>query len=139
MDPDFGSLLFMYISSAPERSYWEGEWRFPNTGAEISVGLPGEETGPFLEARQFYLGLSNRFDQILEAIRPILAKVFNTWLNRDLPQDLFTAIKLTGVGLENPKAQTVEWVIMFETTGEKWLGITIPFVGDTPQEAIVDT
>jgi len=29
--------------------------------------------------------------------------------------------------------------VEFETTGEKWLGITIPFIGDIAQEAIVDT
>jgi hypothetical protein len=31
------------------------------------------------------------------------------------------------------------WDVGFETTGEKWLGITIPFVGDRPQDPVVDT
>ncbi|HEX7787780.1 MAG TPA: hypothetical protein VF653_16295, partial [Methylomirabilota bacterium] len=54
-DADFGHLLFMYIPNAPERSYWEGEWLFPSTQSVISIGLPGDERGPLLESRQFYL------------------------------------------------------------------------------------
>jgi len=33
----------------------------------------------------------------------------------------------------------ITWDVMFETTGEKWLAITVPFVGDSPQDPVVDT
>jgi len=138
-DPDFGRLLFMYIPNAPERSYWECEWTFPKTSTVISIGLPGGENGPFPDSRQFYLDLPGRFDQILAQIRPKLAKVFKTWLQQDLPQDIFTVVKLAGFSLEDPTVRPLQWDISFETTGEKWLGITVPFEGDTPQEAVVDT
>ncbi len=138
-DPDFGSLLFMFIPNAPERSYWECEWKFPETGTEISIGLPGDESGPLPEARQFYLSLPARLEQILAAARPQLQAVFRSWLQQDLPQDIFTVVKLAGFGLENAKAQPVHWDILFETTGATWLGIVIPFIGDTPQDAVVDT
>ena len=138
-DPDFGLLLFMFIPNAPERSYWECEWTFPKTGTLISIGLPGGEAGPMPEARQFYLGLPGRYEQILSAARPKLEEVFKTWLQQDLPLDISTAVKLAGFGLENPKAQPVEWDISFEAKGGKWLGILIPFVGDTALEAVVDT
>ena len=138
-DPDFGSLLFMFIANAPERSYWECEWTFPKTGTVISIGLPGGENGPLSEARQFYLSLPGRFEKILEAARPQLADVFRTCLQQDLPQDIFAVAKLAGFGLEDPNARPIEWDISFETTGEKWLGIVIPFVGDTVQQAVVDT
>jgi hypothetical protein len=138
-DPDFGSLRFMFIPNAPERSYWECEWKFPETGTEISIGLPGGESGPLPESRQFYLSLAVRFDQILAAARPQLQEVFRTWLRQDLPQDIFTVDKLAGFGLEDAKAQPVQWDISFETTGDRWLGIVIPFVGGTAQKATVDT
>ena len=138
-DPDFGSLLFMYIPTAPERSYWECEWKFPNTGTEISISLPGNETGPLPAAREFYLRLPDRFERILAAVRPELQQVFRSWLQTDLPPDVFTLVKLAGFDLEDAMAQPVQWSISFETTGDKWLGITIPFVGDTPQTATVDT
>jgi hypothetical protein len=48
-------------------------------------------------------------------------------------------VKLAGFDVEDPKARPLERDISFETTGEKWLGIVIPFRGDTPQEAVVDT
>ena len=137
-DPDFGSLLFMYIPNAPDESYWEGEWKFPKTGTVISIGLKGGEGGPLPEARQFYLTLSSRFDQILALARPKLDEAFKRF-QQELPQDIFTVLKLAGFGLEDPKAHPLEWNISFETTGEKWLGITIPFEGDTPQKAVVDT
>lgn len=138
-DPDFGSLLFMFIPSAPERSYWECAWKFPKSGTEISIALPGDERGPLPEARQFYLSLPGRFDQTLAAARPQLEEVFREWLHQDLPPDIFTVVRLAGFGLEDAKQQPVHWDISFETTGEKWLGIIIPFVGDTAQEATVDT
>lgn len=138
-DPDFGSLLFMFIPNAPERSYWECEWTFPKTGTEISIGLPGGDSGPLPEARQFYLSLPGRYEQILAAARPQLQEVFREWLQQDLPQDIFTVVKLAGFGLEDAKARPIEWDISFETTGDKWLGITIPFVGETAQKATVDT
>lgn len=138
-DPDFGRLTFMYISNHPERSYWEGEWMFPPTGTRVSIGLDGDESGPRPEARKWHLELPSRFQRILKFARPELAKVFKTWLKHELPDDIFTVVKLSGFGVENPQTYPVEWDIMFETTGDKWLGITIPFVGDEPREAVVDT
>jgi hypothetical protein len=44
VDPDFGDLLFMFIPNAPQRSYWEREWTFPNTGTVVSIG-GGEGAG----------------------------------------------------------------------------------------------
>lgn len=128
-----------YIPKYPERSYWECEWKFPKTGTVISIGLPGGESGPLPESRQFFLSLPERFDQIVVQARPKLAEALKSWLQEDLPLDIFTAVKLGGVGLDDPRARPVQWGISFETTGENWLGITIPFEGDTPQEAVVDT
>jgi hypothetical protein len=85
------------------------------------------------------LSLSGRFDQIVAAARPKLAKVFNTWLHQELPQDVFSVVELSGFGLEDPLAQPLQWDLGFETTGKKWLAITIPFRGDRAQEAVVDT
>jgi len=138
-DPDFGSLLFIHISKWPERSYWECEWTFPKTTTVVAITLQGGESGPMPEARHFYLSLPRRFEQIVAASRPRMEQVFNHWLHERLPQDIFTVLRLSGFGLENPKARPVRWDISFETTGDKWLGITIPFVGDTAMEATVDT
>src|SRR2546423_8221506 len=130
-DTDFGSLLFMYVPNFPERSYWECEWKFPRTGTVISIGLPGDESGPLPESRQFYLGLPGRFDEILAQTRPKLAGVFKEWFQQALPQDIFTVVKLSGFGLDDPKATPIPWDISFETTGEKWLCLRIPFEGAT--------
>ena len=138
-DPDFGELLFMYIPNSPERSYWECEWKFPSTGDVVSIALPGNESGPFPESRAFFLTLPGRFESILEAVRPQLSEVFRRHLDRELPDTLFSDLKLAGFGLEDPTQTPVEWDIAFETKGEKWLGIAIPFVGNTAQTATVDT
>lgn len=139
VDPDFGDLLFIYIPNAPERSYWECEWKFPGTGDVVSIGLPGTEGGPLPESRAFFLALPGRFDSILEAARPKLSQVFRHWLARDLPENPFSELKLAGFGLEDPNANPVTWDIAFETTGDKWLGIAVPFVGNSAQEPTVDT
>jgi hypothetical protein len=33
----------------------------------------------------------------------------------------------------------IRWDVGFETVGEKWLGITIPVVGEEPQKPTIDT
>jgi hypothetical protein len=138
-DPVFGSLSFMYIANAPEKSYWEGEWKFPSTGTNISIALPGDESGPLMEARHFYLGLPSRFETLIAAVRPALQKVFREWLRQDLPEDIFTVVTLAGFDVEDLREHPVDWDVSFETTGNKWLGIVVPFVGDAPQDATVDT
>jgi len=139
LDPDFGDLVFIYISKWPERSYWEAEWKFPPTGTVVAIALRGGEAGPDSETRQFYLNLLSRYDAILRACRPELERVFRTWRNAQLPENIFGVVKLTGFGVEDPAEQPVRWDISFETTDDNWLGISIPFVGETAQEAMVDT
>ncbi len=109
---------------------------FPKTGSAVVIAPLGAESGPTHEAREFYLGLRERFDQILPACCPRLQQVFYEWL---LPQGIFTVLTLSGFGIENPKEEPVHWDISFETKGDKWLGITIPFVGEAAMEAEVDT
>ncbi len=140
VDSDFGLLRFMFISNHPERSYWEcEEWKFPPTGTHISIFLQGDESGPFPEYRQWNLGLVNRYSLIIERVKPKLTEVYKHWFNRDLPSDIFKEMKLSGFDVEDPRTIPVKWDISFETTGDKWLGIIIPFIGDEPKDAVVDT
>jgi len=127
-DPVFGRLTFIHIAKHPERSYWEGNWTFPSTGYPVGVYPCGGVNGPSEEAREFYLSLPDRFDQILNLCRPTLANVFREWLDRDLPNDILGELRLAGFGVDDPKKHPLRWDVSFETTGEKWLGITIPFV-----------
>ena len=137
-DPEFGSLLFMHISKCPERSYWECRWTFPKAGTTVEIALPGGESGPMPEARRFYLDLPGRYEQILAVARPRLEQALER-LDRPLPPGIFTVVQLTGFGLEDPKEKPIRWDVSFETNGDKWFGITIPFVGETAMEAVVDT
>ena len=129
----------MHISRAPENSYWEGEWLFPPTDSKVAISLPGTLRGPNEDARAFYTALPARFEQVVAAVRPALDGVFREWIGRPLSANLWQDVKLAGFGVTNPGGVPTTWDVGFETTGEKWLGITIPFVGDRPQEAIVDT
>lgn len=138
-DPIFGRLLFMYISRDPSKSYWECEWTFPATGTCISIRLPGTTDGPYPESRAFYLALVPEFDRILAQVRPVLDGVFREWLNRPLSDDLWQDVTLAGFGIDDPREMPRQWDVAFETTTPKWLGITVPFIGDHPQEAVVDT
>jgi hypothetical protein len=137
-DPEFGSLLFMYVANDPGRSYWEAEWLFPPVGYSVSIGLPGGASGPLPESRSFLLSRVGEFDRTMRVVRPLLDAVFREWLRRPLEPDTWADVKLAGVGLEDPRAEPVEWDVAFETTGERWLGITVPFVGNSPQDPVVD-
>jgi len=139
VDPVFGKLVFMPIEKRPELSYWEGEWKLPGPGYSVGIFLPGGEDGPTKDSRRFYLDLSNRIERVLEGCRLPLAKVFREWLNRDLPEDMFSELKLTGVSVEDPNGHPLQWSVCFETTGEKWLGITVQFVDDVTGDVEIDT
>lgn len=129
----------MYMPNNPERSYWEAMWNFPVTQSLVSVTLPGNERGPYSESREFYLRLSERFDDVIDHVRPKIEKVCLDWQLSPLPDDLFSAVKLSGFNLQYPMRDSMRWEVSFETLGSKWLGITIPFVGSEPQSAIIDT
>ena len=83
-DKDFGSLLYVHASDTPDGSFWEGESVFSPTGTAVTICLPGDESGPTPESREFYLGLPMRFEQIIAACRPRIAKVFQEWLHHPL-------------------------------------------------------
>jgi hypothetical protein len=68
-----------------------------------------------------------------------LDRVFVQWMGRPLNSELWCDVKLAGFGVEDPVAVPTRWDIAFETVGQKWLGITIPFIADEPQEPVVDT
>lgn len=138
-DPDFGKLLYMYISNHPEKSYWECEWKFSPTGTIISISLPGNESGPYPESREFYKEIIPKYEKIIALVRSQLSTVFKEWLNKELPTDIFSEIKLSGFGLDDARSCSLKWDIKFETTGNKWLGIIIPFEGEMPQKEVVDT
>ena len=138
-DPVFGTLLYMYIPRDPSRSYWEGEWLFPATQTKVAITLPGTVEGPRESGRAFYAAVPARFDDIIARARPALDEVFTEWLGRPLNADIWQDVALGGFGLEDPDIVPVAWDVGFETTGERWLGITVPFIGDDPQPPIVDT
>jgi len=140
VDNEFGALIYMYISTAPERSYWECEgWVFPPTQTRVGISLPGNLEGPTADARRFYRGLGARFEDCLTRARPELDKAFETWIGRRLEPNLWGDLVLSGFSVEDPGATPPVWDVMFETTGDKWLAITIPFIGDIPGTAVVDT
>ena len=138
-DPVFGPLLYMYIPRDPSESYWEGEWLFPPTQTKVAVTLPGSVEGPAESGRAFYLALPARFEEIIHRVRPALDQAFLEWLGRPLNPDMWQDVELAGFGVEDPAAVPVAWDVGFEAKGEKWLGITIPFVGDDPQQPVIDT
>ena len=88
---------------------------------------------------EFYLELSTQFDHVVKQVWPALDRVFREWIGRPLDTDLWKDVRLSGFGVEPLNSVPITWDVMFETTGEKWLAITVPFVGDSPQDPVVDT
>ena len=112
---------------------------FPPVGYQVSIGLDGDQSGPTPEARAFYLSRVGSFERTMALVRPRLDAVCRQWLGRPLAEDPWTDVKLAGFGVEDPTATPVSWEVSFETVGERWLGISIPMIGDSAQEAVVDT
>ena len=138
-DPEFGSLSFVYVANRPDRSYWEAEWLFPPVGYRVAINLDGDLAGPTEEARSFYRARVIAFEETIREVRPQLEKVAIAWLDRPLAVNLWDDLKLAGLGTDDLNASPRTWDISFETTGKRWLGITVPMIGDRAQEAQVDT
>jgi hypothetical protein len=138
-DPDFGTLHFMHIPRNPAKSYWECEWLFPPTNTRIAIALSGGDEGPTHAARRFYLHLRENFPRILELARPKLNQAILDWLSRPLNTDLWQDVRLYGFNVKDLDSKPLEWEISFETTGSKWICITIPFRDDVPQDPVIDT
>jgi hypothetical protein len=105
----------------------------------LSHFRPPTLEGPWPESRVFFLALVPEFNRIIERVRPAVDRVFREWLDRPLNGDLWQDVKLAGFGVEDPRGTPPQWDVAFEATGAKWLGITVPIVGDQVQEAVVDT
>jgi len=138
-DAEFGRLTFMPIKENPARSYWEAEYVFPPTGAVVSAGLQGTEEGPLPAAREFYRKMEARFADTMKAVTPSLEREFQEWLRRPLSENPWDDLVLSGFGVDDPTADPLAWDVMFETTGDKWLAFTVPFIGDAVQTVVVDT
>lgn len=138
-DPVFGRLTYMHIKQDPTKSYWEAEYVFPPTGKVVSAGLQGGKDGPLPESREFYLGMQDRFADLMKTVLPILDQVFQERLGRPLSADPWADIEFAGFDVDDPTEQPCKWDAMFEATGEKWLGITVPFVGEKVQPPVIDT
>jgi hypothetical protein len=138
-DPDFGTLHFTHISRNPSKSYWECEWVFTPTNTRIPIALPGGDEGPSAASRKFYLQLRDDFPRILSLARPRINQAILDWLNRPLNTNLWEDVRLHSFGVADPAGNPCEWHICFETTGSKWISITIPFRGDVPQNPVIET
>jgi hypothetical protein len=104
----------------------------------VDIALPGTENGPFVESRAFYFDLASRFDQLLTRARPEFARIFEQLMGRPLSNDLWQDVTLAGFDVRDPRDSPRLWHFSVETKGDKWWGITVPFVDDTPQEAVAD-
>lgn len=103
------------------------------------IASPGGLEGPLDAGRELDLQLAKDLDRIMRAALPVLNRVFRDWLGRSLNADVWEDVTLAGVGVEDPSSAPVEWDVSFETKGPTWLGITIPCMGDQPQDPAVDT
>ena len=121
------------------KSYWECECVFPPTATPISVVLPGDESGPFAEARAIYLAVIEEFDELVARALPAIGKAYREWTGRALSENVRDDLELSGLAIDSPFADGLSrWQVTFETVGEQWIGITIPFIDGIPQEAVVD-
>lgn len=138
-DAEFGRLTYMEVKGDPSRSYWEAEYVFAPTGSVVSAGMRGTREGPLPEARSFYRLMEQRFADTMKTVRPYLEASFQESLGRPLSADLWDDLVLSGFDVDDPIADPLEWDIMFETTGDKWLAFTVPFIGDVVQPVVVDS
>src|SRR5436309_15624115 len=114
-DPELGVLLFMFMPSAPDLSYWTCEHPLRGVGQNIRVELPGREGGPDSEARRFYLDLQRRFDKVLSAATRKRARCAQSCLKGEARQDLFSILKVTTIRIENANNHPARWSIIFNT------------------------
>ncbi|MGV3772248.1 MAG: hypothetical protein ACO1QB_05055 [Verrucomicrobiales bacterium] len=131
VDPDFGTFYF-------QDDYWECEWKFPPTGEVIFVPLAGDENGPFPHVREIYLTLPDRIGKYMEMARQPLEAAFQR-LQRKIPEDVYSELKFVGWEALDLQLEPERWKISFETTKDRWYGISIPFNKGVALEPEIDS
>jgi len=140
-DPDFGEMTFMEVAEHPERSYWEGEWRYPPTGTRIGVFIPGDASGLMGEARAFIMQKQHEWDKIISAVFPKLFPEYTEWAKRALSADILSDLDLASISVELPIVLPITWEISFETKEEeeKWRYFNVGMKDWTVEYVSVDT
>ena len=140
MDPDLGELVFNFVKHNPANSYWQGQIPFEPTSDIISVALPGDINGPDEKARQFVLAAGKRFRRIHQLVKPKLRAALQQWVSKDVPENLFSMVKLASIDITDVSNEPADWELSFETKpGFRWCFISIRFEGNIPLDAVVDT
>jgi hypothetical protein len=111
----------------------------PPTKTDIAIALEGDENGPKEESRKWHLDLVPRYKSILELSQPSIVSVLQKWKIDYTSDAVYNSVNLTGFSVGDLNEHPQKWSISFETTGKRWICITIPFIDNVAQDVIVDT
>lgn len=73
-DPELGALTYNSRSS-----FWEGEAVYADAREPIVVAIPGDENGPFPQARTMYGDLARRYPTLREEIAAALYELYDNY------------------------------------------------------------
>jgi len=127
-DPDLGAIRFLRISGT--NGYWsmDGKWTVPYQEQGIACAeIPGDRSGPTMDAKSFLLSKRSQPDQIWELAEPHLRELMTIWshLQHLEPRDAFFISCLS-----KDSNHQDGWEVCFETRdGLKWVNFCLQIEG----------
>lgn len=127
-DPDFGAIRFLEISGSD--GYWsmDGKWTVSYQEQGIAcVEIPGDRSGPAMDAKTFLLSREAQPEQIWELAEPHLRELMTGWshLQGLEPRDAF----FISCFAKDSDLQD-GWEVCFETReGLRWVNFCLQIEG----------
>jgi hypothetical protein len=132
-DPDFGFISYELPYKTGGEGFWQmyNDWDHPESNAKIGCSaIPGDENGPFKEARQFLLSKRNDLDALWDLCCDELIKIIAVWYPEEKGRDPKEVYYLSSLSMENSNSD--EWEVSFEAKDDYfWTFISFQIKGNT--------
>jgi hypothetical protein len=115
------------------------DWVHPESNAKVGCSaIPGDETGPFQEARQFLLSKRNDLDGLWSLCHDELVKAIERWYQEEDTKDPKEIFYLSSLSMESSKSD--EWEVSFEAKDQYfWTFTSFQIKGNTIVGNTTDT
>lgn len=140
-DPDFGFISYEPPYKEGDEGFWQmyDDWEHPESNAKVGCSaIPGDETGPFQEARQFLLSKRNNLGGLWSLCHDELIKAIERWYQKEDTKDPKEIYYLSSLSVESSKCD--EWEVSFEAKDQYfWTFTSFQIKGNTIVGNTTDT
>ncbi|PZR18245.1 MAG: hypothetical protein DI539_16565, partial [Flavobacterium psychrophilum] len=115
----FGQMLFLGDQKDPSKSHFECRRHFKPSNKVIEIGIDGTETGPSQIQVDFFRSIEDRYNEITDAVRPLIEEEFSNWQEGFRIKDFNQEFEPVYLQLPSCESNVVIWEIAFESDHDR--------------------